>query len=310
MLTENYLHDLIDNLELSAFFAELRKNASQFPDYQTFEEVFMYEYTTYRGVEQRNFRQSLKAFVSKCLASSPANTNTEKQIYQNQNTQQPQNTPYNMQQSPQFFIDELKSQITEQYQSILRYRKLRNDEIDNTKRQAHQQEIQRCQSNIKEIETDFLQNVVSEQVSTQEAQNMLQQTVEAVRQEMGLIRDELTNLIKTDLQRAIEQVQAKFPQDQIQQLNVAIAMLGIDQMESIKELASIIFDVFYAQKDTDTEIAKIIPMLHELKRSDSIEAKLKIAVPLLKQLGLDLEIEAKLNPMLKNIWARLSGKKS
>lgn len=74
MLTETYLQGLIDNHELVELFGKMRENASQFPDYQTFEETFMYDYTTYRGVEKMNFRQSLKAFVSKCFASSRPQT--------------------------------------------------------------------------------------------------------------------------------------------------------------------------------------------------------------------------------------------
>ena len=87
---------------------------------------------------------------------------------------------------PSFFVDALKEQVTEQYQNVLRYRKLKNDITDPIKRKAHQKEIDRCLQNIQEIQKDFLQQAKQQNntLSTNHLLHFSQQVVTQVIQEL------------------------------------------------------------------------------------------------------------------------------
>jgi tetratricopeptide (TPR) repeat protein len=67
MSMQEHLFNLIDNLKLDEAFHIIRENKDLFPNYQTFEQEYMLDYTAYIGTKQLAYRNSLKAFIASSL---------------------------------------------------------------------------------------------------------------------------------------------------------------------------------------------------------------------------------------------------
>lgn len=87
---------------------------------------------------------------------------------------------------PPEFVQALKKQVAEQYEEILRYRDLKNNAANETKRQKHQQEINLRQQNVKEIQQQFLQDakMLDSTTAESELQKSIQQVVTQTENEL------------------------------------------------------------------------------------------------------------------------------
>lgn len=93
-----------------------------------------------------------------------------------------------MEQIPDEFIKKLKAQVAQQFESIVRYRKLKNDAIDEGQRRSNEVEIQRCIKNIDEIRQSFLAQARGAEVNLSNAA-VYQKTQEVVKQVGKVIGD-------------------------------------------------------------------------------------------------------------------------
>lgn len=205
-----------------------------------------------------------------------------------------------MSEIPEFFIQELKNQVTEQYKIIIRYRDLRNNaEMGSDLRARYAQEISLRQQNIHEIQTEFLNNVQNTvlSVSQSQAQQIAQAVIHQVRQDLDVIKSDLKVWIKQfnlDVNTSLSKIEAN------------IRFLQSQQREGTLELADLILDIAERQENTDQKIAEVLPEIKEGKDTNVLEAKLKLAVPLLEYLGIakvELEVESNLSTMGKQVWA-------
>ncbi|TAE07491.1 MAG: tetratricopeptide repeat protein [Bacteroidetes bacterium] len=67
MSMQQQLFDFIENLNLDEAFHIIRENKISFPNYQTFEQEYMLNYTAYNGTKQLAYRNSLKTFIESSL---------------------------------------------------------------------------------------------------------------------------------------------------------------------------------------------------------------------------------------------------
>jgi predicted HTH transcriptional regulator len=207
---------------------------------------------------------------------------------------------------PPFFVQKLEEQITEEYEVILRYRKLRSNENNTKRRQEYQQEISLRRENIEEIQKDFLQDVLNtpaNNLTEMEAIRLIEDTTNSIKQEISFLKENITDLLK--------RFDSNLSQPAIEGVHEAINLLKqeikSDNKENTEALVELILDESYKRDDVDEEIKELIA---KIKSSTSLDAKVKLAPPLLKYLGLNIEIEGKtsLIPLLKKLRKKLTGK--
>ena len=182
----------------------------------------------------------------------------------------------------QQFIAQLEAQVQEQMKVILRFRDLHNDTADEELKDKYQQEVDRRRQNIREIRedllTDFqLMNDTPEANAAQVADNVVAKAEKA-----------LDNLEKISAKLA-KQAEA-LPEDLTSILQALKEDMLADNKENTLALADQIITSSHKRDDIDLETQQLI---QEIQSSGSVEAKIKLAIPLLKAWGIDFEIEAK-----------------
>ncbi len=253
-----------------------------------------------------------KNISSQVQTKSSLKTVSSEKNYENSHSNPKQNT--SMAQIPDFFIADLEKQVKEQYKKIIRNRDLRNDEIDEELREKYAKEIALRQKNIKEIQTEFLNQVKIENpnITEAEATKISNAVVEAVRKELETFRLDLQTFVKSDLQTALSQLNFNFPSETLKNLEAEIKFLQEENKDGVLALADLILDLADNQENTDKEIAKILPLIKEIKNSDILDAKIKLAVPLFEYLGvakIEAEVELKPIPLWEKFKNRFSTKK-
>jgi GTPase SAR1 family protein len=211
---------------------------------------------------------------------------------------------------PAQFVAQLEEQVTRQYEDIIRFRKLKNLEINQAKRDDYQSEIDRCNVNIEETEEMIYKDTLRKhpQLDQDELRAEIRSLKNAVESRIDFVH--------ADLKAALAQINLSPITTSLATLQEAITTLQEEHFEGVMELANLILDVAEQQEDAKKEIANNALLIKGMKSSDLLEAKVKFAVPLLEHLGLakvEAEVEFKASEAAKRTWAwlknKLSGKK-
>ncbi len=111
-----------------------------------------------------------------------------------------------MKQIPFLFRSALEQQIEEQYQEIVRYRKLKNDAIDPGKRTGYAEEIALRQTNIEEIEAEVLEKMQKQdtQISKDELLSAIEDVKNSVIARIDLLDQHLTPILLSINEKEIE----------------------------------------------------------------------------------------------------------
>ncbi len=233
------------------------------------------------------------------------------------NSQNPISEPSNIKQTttmsqiPESFVADLEKQVKEQYKIIIRFRDLRNDTQDEDLRAKYAKEIALRQENIKEIQTEFLNQIRIENpnITEIEVTKISNAVVEAVRKELEVFKSDLQTFIKADLKTAISQLNFTFSTETQAKLQEQFDFLQTENKEGALALANLILDMADNQENVNKELAKIISLVKEIKGEDALALKLKLALPIAQEYFPDAKIEAEieLKPVLalKQVWDKL-----
>jgi len=197
--------------------------------------------------------------------------------------------------TPQQFIIQLETQVQEQMKVILRFRDLRNDTEDKNLREKYQQEIGRRRQNIREIKEELLADF---QLLSDNPTNEVVQKADAVITKVEQVLDALEAITATLAQQASSQA---LPQNLEQVLQALKEEILADNKENTLALADQIIESSLKRDDVDKATQQLI---RDIQSSNSVEAKIKLAIPLLQALGIHFELEAK-----KELLGILGGRK-
>lgn len=197
--------------------------------------------------------------------------------------------------TPQQFITQLETQVQEQMKVILRFRDLRNDTADEELKDKYQQEVDRRRQNIREIREDLLADF---QLLSDNPSNEVVQKADAVITKVEQVLDALEAITATLTQQASSKA---LPQDLGQVLQALKEEILADNKENTLALADQIIESSLKRDDVDKATQQLI---RDIQSSNSVEAKIKLAIPLLQALGIHFELEAK-----KELLGILGGRK-
>ena len=114
--------------------------------------------------------------------------------------------------------------------------------------------------------------------------------------------------IQAEVPQALKIIQPEASSAQLQELTEQVQFLIEQHHGATLELATLILDNSDQQADSQEELKKLRPLIQSILESDSVETKVKLAVPLLKILGIanfELETELKLNNPVKALYQQL-----
>ncbi|GAB4044640.1 COR domain-containing protein [Spirosoma litoris] len=177
---------------------------------------------------------------------------------------------------PDFFTEQLKVQLEEQYKIILRYRQLKNNEIDKSRRNLYQEEIDLRNTNIVEIENNFLVLVKSKNPSVSEniIMKAINETQELIQREFGIV-----NFKIDELHYSIEEIEESINEKQVD-------LEGSENKMAI-ELISVVLE-----RLDKLDYKKRLEVQSELSADINTSSKLKFIIPIIPTI---LQYETELN---------------
>lgn len=244
----------------------------------------------------RNYHQSEFFFLFDSQSTFNFNNN-KKNVYVNK--------------IPSFFISELEKQIIEQYKELLRYRFLKNNERDFKKRINFEEEIELREINIKEIEDHFLRRIKNEKLLLTESEILSQ--IESIKQSIIDRLDKIDNNviksfeIQSKIANKIDFLYAKIISDlechKISQLRIEEIVQNINKLskyEIEKTGLEIAQHINYAfEYYTDKLDEKLFNQYEQLREAENWSTKLKLTVPFLSLIGVNLEHEVDVKKYIK-----------